>query len=194
MKQFMALALFFMPGGFIARAQMPDIGFKGGVNVYMLHNNNGVNYDNKTGFHAGMLAHIHVNRHFAIQPELVYSEQGAGSVQNGIPNNLQLGYVNIPVLFQYIIEDRFRLEAGPQLGFMVKANQPVDGLIKDRRDLYHTADLSVGMGLGYLNRATGLGIDARCNMGFIDISKDNSMHSYNRVFQLGVFYLFGTVK
>lgn len=194
MKHYIVLAMIVVLFNHMALAQKVNIGFKAGFSSFSFYNSNGVDYNNETGFHAGMLAHIHISNHFAMQPELVYSEQGASSTEDGTTNNLHLGYINVPVLFQYILADRFRVEAGPQLGLMVKADLPVNGIIKDNRSLYHITDLSMGLGLGYLHKSTGLGIDARCNLGLLNINKDNSRHSYNRVFQLGIFYLFGTTK
>src|SRR5688572_25362582 len=83
------------------RAQEMNIGIKGGLNLYNIDNDNNSEYDTKIGFHAGLLAHIHLTRQFAVQPELVYSSQGAKYTIGGIESKLNLGYVNIPVLLQY---------------------------------------------------------------------------------------------
>lgn len=59
------------------RAQETHFGLKAGLNSRSsVKISNGEDYDSKTGFHVGGLAHIHVTRHFAVQPEIVYSTQG----------------------------------------------------------------------------------------------------------------------
>ena len=61
-------------------AQNVNIGTKIGLNSYNIINDNGSSYDSKIGLHAGILGHIHLDGtdgQFALQPELVYSMQGA---------------------------------------------------------------------------------------------------------------------
>ena len=54
-----------------------NLGIKGGLNVYNVYNDNNTKYDQRTGFHFGLLGHIHFDNQWAIQPEIVYSAQGA---------------------------------------------------------------------------------------------------------------------
>ena len=60
-----------------ASAQKINVGIKGGFNQYNIHNDNGAEYDAKSGFHLGLLGHIHLAKQLALQPELIYSAQGA---------------------------------------------------------------------------------------------------------------------
>ena len=83
-----------------ANAQHVNLGIKGGLNFYNIGNDNSSKYDMKTGFHLGLLGHIHLDRSIAVQPELVYSSQGAKYVSNGVEYKLKLGYINIPVMLQ----------------------------------------------------------------------------------------------
>src|ERR671938_526606 len=99
-----------------AYAQHAEFGIKGGVNFANLRNTTADNsIGSKTGFNVGGLAHIHLTRAFAIQPEIVYSAQGA-EYSNG--DKLRLNYMNVPVLAQYMFGDGFRLQTGPQLGIL----------------------------------------------------------------------------
>lgn len=59
-----------------ANAQHPHWGLKGGLNLANLDIHPGDNMDYKVGIHIGGLAHIHLSDHFALQPELMYSNQG----------------------------------------------------------------------------------------------------------------------
>jgi hypothetical protein len=48
----------------------------------------------------------------------------------------------------------------------------------------------LGAGIGYVEPSSGLGIDARYNIGLTDISENTAFKSTNRGFQIGLFYLF----
>ena len=164
-----------------------SLGIKGGVNVYNVHNDDNTKYDPRTGYHFGLLGHIHFDSHFAVQPEIVYSAQGAKIVDT----KYNLDYINIPVLFQYMFDNGFRLQAGPQVGFLVSAKSKNNNDIINIKDNYKPIDFGVSIGASYVFPPTGFGIDARFNIGLSDINKNSAVNSTNRGVQLGVFYIFG---
>jgi hypothetical protein len=166
------------------------LGIKGGVNIAGLQVENADDYDTKVSFHAGGLAHIHINRHFAIQPELVLSGQGAKyTSQANNTTKANLTYLNIPVLAQYMFGDGFRLETGPQLGFLLSAKNKFADVTVNVKDSYKTTDVSWAFGVGYLSDM-GLGVDLRYNLGLSNINDASGADVYNRVFALGLFYQF----
>jgi hypothetical protein len=57
-------------------AQNSSIGLKAGVNISNL-NNSGTDMGSKVSFNGGLLAHVHLAPSLALQPEVVYSGQGA---------------------------------------------------------------------------------------------------------------------
>ncbi|MDQ3277700.1 MAG: PorT family protein, partial [Bacteroidota bacterium] len=84
-----------------AKAQAPvQFGLKAGANLATLTNNANMDVDHRTGFHAGALAHIHLGSSFALQPEVMFSAQGAEYTNN---RRDKINYVNVPVLGQYMI-------------------------------------------------------------------------------------------
>ena len=166
-----------------ASAQSVNIGIKGGLNMYTINGTNDASYDTKTSFHIGLLGHIHMADHFALQPEIMYSSQGA---KYGSNLSLDLNYVNIPLLFQYMFDNGFRLQAGPQLSLLAGAK--TDG--QDVKNNFKGTDIGLTIGASYVHSPSGFGVDARYNHGLTNISDSNSIDSYNRGFQLGVFYLF----
>src|SRR6476660_6239978 len=113
MKKLFMIAVCVTASGFLF-AQPPDVhfGLKGGVNIASLNVENGVDFNSRASLYIGGLAHIHVSPHFAVQPELYYS--GQGGKDGG--ETVRLGYLNIPVLLQYMAGNGFRLQTGPQLG------------------------------------------------------------------------------
>jgi hypothetical protein len=177
-----AVMLLLIRGAF---AQHVEYGIKGGVNFANLSNDAADNKaDTKTGFHLGGLAHIHLTRSFAIQPEIVYSTQGA---EYG-DDKLKLNYINIPVLAQYMFGNGFRLQTGPQVGILTTSEYE-SGKTETDVDNFSNADLSWSFGASYVGRS-GLGIDARYNLGLTDVTKSNATDYQNRVWQVGLFYQF----
>ncbi|HRO70117.1 MAG TPA: porin family protein [Chitinophagaceae bacterium] len=169
----------------LVKAQQTHFGIKAGVNLSSVGIDGGDDYNSKAGLHVGGLAHIHISRQFALQPELVFSMQG-GKDDNV---KLKLNYINVPLLAQYMTNDGFRLQTGPQLGFLVSAERKIGDVEVDVKDDLSTVDFSWAFGAGYLF-SSGFGIDARYNLGISNISDDNSFEARNSVFQFGIFYQF----
>ncbi len=173
------------------KAQHVEFGVKGGLNVSTFHSSKGDDVNSRASVYAGGLAHIHLSRHIAIQPELVYSSQGAKQDIGDNNYTWRLNYINVPVLFQYMVDNGLRFETGPQLGLLAGARVKSGGTLTDIKSSYTTADFSWGIGAGYLFVPTGLGIDARYNFGLNNIDNTGSADKlYNRVFQVGLFYQF----
>jgi hypothetical protein len=170
-------------------AQNVNFGIKGGLNLYNISHDTNDAYEQKTGFHFGILAHIHLAKQFAMQPEIVYSVQGAKYTVGNTETDINLDYVNVPVLFQYMFDNGFRLQAGPQVGFLNKAKSRTNDVNTVIKDNFEPIEFALALGVGYVHPPSGFGIDARYNAGLSTISK-NGADSYNRGIQLGVFYLF----
>jgi hypothetical protein len=169
--------------------QNTSFGIKAGYNSSNLEVNNSDQWDAKSGIHFGALAHIHITSHFAVQPELVYSCQGGETPAS----KFKYGYLNVPVLLQYMINDGFRLQTGPQIGFLVSAKQETGDVEVDVNDQLNAIDISWSFGGGYLF-SSGLGIDLRYNIGLNNISDVTNVTAKNRVFQAGLFYQFNKPK
>jgi hypothetical protein len=173
-----------------ATAQHVNFGIKGGVNLYNIHNDNNAGLDNSIGLHLGLLAHIHMAQKFALQPELVFSMQGANYKNGNSDTEINLNYVNMPLLFQYMFDNGFRLQAGPQLGFLVNAKSKIGNTSTDTKDNFKGVDLGASVGMSYVSPPSGFGFDVRYNIGLSNINENSSVNSNNRGLQLGVFYLF----
>ena len=178
-----------------AKAQEAHFGIKAGMNASSL-NSSPANSDMQTkiGFNAGVLVHIHVkNAQWAIQPEAYYSSEGAKSKSNN-DSKTDLGFLNIPVLAQYMFDNGFRIEAGPQIGFLLNAKSKVNDVSTDIKDDFRSTAFSIPIGVGYLT-SSGLGFDARYNFGINDLSKTpDGAKLHSNVFQFGLFYQFSDPK
>jgi hypothetical protein len=193
----MKKTIFFMAALFVminAKSQGVHFGVKGGLNASSLNSSpSNDDMQTKIGFNAGVLAHIHTgNQFWAFQPELYYSSEGAKSKANN-DNKLDLGYLNLPVLIQYMFDNGFRLEAGPQVGFLMNAKNKVGSTSTDVKDDLNGAVFSIPAGIGYLT-STGLGFDARYNFGISNIYKESTTKVHSNVFQFDVFYQFSHTK
>ena len=180
---------------FGANAQMKaHFGVKAGMNASELHVKNAeTKMDTKIGFHVGALAHIHSHgSQFAFQPEVIYSLEGAKykTSNNKVSNNLH--FINVPLLAQYMFDNGFRIEAGPQVNLLVAAKSKVNGNTSDIKDGYKTASLSLPVGIGYLT-SSGLGFDARYSFGLTDLSEAGNKLTGNN-FQFGIFWQFSDPK
>src|SRR5678816_387438 len=103
---------------------------------------------------------------------------------NGVSDEhvLSLNYINLPVQLQYMFDNGFRLQTGPQVGFLAG----VKDKIGDNETGYFTSqdfktvDFSWSAGLGYLS-TSGVGVDARYNFGISDINNVGSNVLHNNV-------------
>ena len=188
----MALGAF----SFAAQAQTPDLklGAKAGVNFANL-----TNADMKTSFHIGVLAEIFINEKFSVQPELLYSAQGAIKKEGGIEHEASLDYINIPIMAKYYLMDGLSVQAGPQVGFLVKAEDKISGggesMTVDSKDAYQSVDFGLNLGAGY-ELPMGVFFDARYNLGLSKVNKKSESEMIERkdikngVIQVSVGYKF----
>lgn len=184
MKQ-ISLIVLAMATAFAVHAQSA-VGLKGGLNLSSV-----TNRDMKLGYHVGMLAHLHMGPKWALQPEVVYSNQGAEyELSNARDYKLNLNYINVPFLFQYMAGNGLRLQTGPQVGFLTSVTDKVEGgqLNAVNKDDFKETDFSWSFGVSYLGRSN-VGFDARYNLGLTDINATGPAKIKNNVGQIGVFML-----
>lgn len=178
-------------------------GVKGGVNFATL-NGDIESPDSRTSFHVGLLAEFPIASIFSLQAEVLYSGQGAeysvpyatGNILNPIGTRdveLQLDYINVPVLAKFYVIKGLSLEAGPQFSFLVNDEWDTDpeGNNGDSpspiRQTAKTFEFGVVGGLTF-QTDMGLFATARYNQGISDIADD--LNVQNSVFQIGVGYKF----
>lgn len=162
-----------------------EFGIKAGINAANFKIDPSFNSNSRVSLHLGGLAHVHVSEHFAVQPELMISGQGANYEGN---NEDKFTYLNLPLLAQAMFGDGFRLETGPQLGLLLNAKSKNGNAESDIDNNFRKGDVSWAFGGGYLSHS-GLGVDVRYNLGVSNISK-LTPDVKNRVWQFGLFYQF----
>lgn len=170
----------------MAQNDRVNFGLKAGVNLANLNVEDYDETEMKLGMYGGALAHIHITPNIGLQPEVVYSTQGA---KDGDTKWL-IDYVNVPIMLQYMFNNGFRIETGPQVGFLTRAKIEVDDEELDIKDDLKKTDISWGFGLNYLS-TSGIGVGARYNLGLTDINEDDAGNKItNQVFQVGLFLMF----
>ncbi|MBD0331114.1 MAG: PorT family protein [Chitinophagaceae bacterium] len=185
-------------------AVQPRFGLRAGVNLATLEidddSQSNINTNNKTTFHGGVFVNIPVGGMFRFQPELSYSRQGSKVDYPDVPTGTvntewDFDYINLPLMLQWQSTGGFFVELGPQIGFLLKAEDEESG--EDIKDDLKKIDFGANAGIGYLSRI-GLGINARYDYGFSNIfDDDNTSGDFklrNRVIQLGLVYHFGANK
>ncbi|PWK17383.1 porin family protein [Xanthomarina spongicola] len=226
MKKVLLTAAIAVFGFTSMNAQNVSFGAKAGMNVATIGGDFGNYYDyyegdatdnvkSRVGFHVGGLAEIMISEKFAIQPEILYSSQGFkteysyGSERE--ESNVNLSYLNLPVMAKFFPIENLSVEAGPQVGFLLSANEdyeytdsdfPEDNVSGDRdvKDSVKGVDFSMNIGVGY-KLDMGVFFQARYCFGLSEVDDtgyyddesyyDNySFSRKNRVFQLSVGYMF----
>jgi opacity protein-like surface antigen len=177
--------------GFAVHAQNVDFGLKGGLNLASWTNNsNGAGYQNRLAYHVGGLAQINVSPQIAVQPEVVYSSQGTKYTLGTSEHSLGLNYINIPVMLKARIGSGVYAEAGPQIGFLTSVSDKVNSTETNfftTQDFKNT-DVALGFGLGFQG-SSGIGVDARYNLGLTNINNAGSTNIKNNVLQIGLFFM-----
>ena len=193
-KVFLGLGIVLGTMAFAQSTAGPRFGIKAGGNLSDLTNLD--REKSKIGFYAGVFMNAPISSDFSIQPEVVYSQQGAKFKDFGNVTDLKknLGYINVPVMVQYNATPDFYLEAGPEFGFLVDAQDKgkVNGVSykSSGTDGLNTFNFGMGLGAGY-RFTPNLSINARYTAGFTNIVKDNGGDSVkNNNFQLGLGYTF----
>jgi opacity protein-like surface antigen len=170
-----------------------SFGVKGGVNFSSMTGEDIDNPDSRTSFHVGALVEIPVSDMFSVQAEAMYSGKGFDFEYEGTDGDnaeLQLDYIDVPVLAKIYVTKGLSIEAGPQISFLI--NEELDSNPNsDSGDVDLDSAESVDFGLaGGLSFQTDMGIFAtgRYSYGLSEIYKDVDVHNTN--FQIGIGYKF----
>jgi hypothetical protein len=138
------------------------------------------------GMHAGAYVTWMFSEHLGLQPEVMYSAQGA---KNG-DYKFKVNYVNIPVLVRYNVNDLLSFHAGPQFGILTSAKEGTTET--DVKDQVKGSDMGVAAGVG-IDLPMKLNFSFRFIQGLSNINEANSsvtQKNYNLQFSVG-YTLFG---
>jgi hypothetical protein len=135
------------------------------------------------------MAEISINDKFSVQPELLFSTQGADAEVGD--DTFNLSYINLPIMAKYYATEALSIEVGPQIGFLVNAELEELGETIDIDENTQGIDFGLNLGLGY-KLASGLNFSARYNLGLSKVfdSEVEDLDVNNSVFQFSVGYFF----
>ncbi len=173
-----------------------SFGVKGGVSLATIVSNND-DYETpnaRTSFFAGVTAEFPITDKFSIQPEVLYSQQGAEIKNDGLLGDnrieYQIDYINVPVLAKIYLVEGLSVEVGPQFSF--KVNEEIDGNVDSNSgdtplDRVENFDFGVAAGLTFQTKM-GIFATGRYARGFTDVIENVDLQ--NSVFQIGLGYKF----
>lgn len=175
---FLTIALLFLVAN--TQAQLLQIGAKAGLN-YANFSGTTIQTDAITSYHGGLIAEIKLLDKFAIQPELLYTTQGAtyntalGDFKN------ELGYIAIPVLAKIYLSKSFSLELGPQASFLLSEKNDFD--VNDA----NTFEFAVDAGLSF-KITKNIFIQGRYVLGLTEVT--SNAEAKNSVIQFSAGLMF----
>jgi opacity protein-like surface antigen len=200
MKKVILAAIAVMAFGF-ANAQDVKFGLKGGINLSSFSGDI-EDASSKVGFQVGGFAEFKLTDKFSIQPELLYSTQGAKFEESEVnyfsKETIKTNYLNVPVMAKYYVANKFSVEAGPQIGFLLSAKykwEEVDYGEKtsgtdDAKDDIKSVSFGLNVGAGY-DFTENVSVGVRYNFGLSNISDfDSDAKIHNNVVSLSVGYKF----
>jgi hypothetical protein len=188
------LALVLMAGiSFASAKAQVQFGLKAGANFATQSGSDAVGAKTLVGFNGGAFLRLPVAPHISVQPEIMYSGQGASYDGSGGTETDHSHYLNIPILLKFSHGSGFYAETGPQVGFLMSAHAKFNGNSMDIKQYYNSADFAWVFGVGYKIPMSPIGIDFRYNVGISNVedrSANNTTGSVrNDVLQLGLTYV-----
>ncbi|HEY6900613.1 MAG TPA: porin family protein [Puia sp.] len=154
------------------QAQGVHAGIKAGANLFKV---DGQSFSNefKFGYNAGAFAEIYFDKHWGIQPELMFNQTNyrTGTEFSSIyPHGVndvkgKLNYLSMPLLLSYRPVKALSLLAGPQFGILINQDEH---LIDNGKDAFKKGEFSLvaGAQVNIVNFMAG----ARYVIGLNDIN------------------------
>ena len=216
----------FQPGTFSIQ---PKIGFgvstisnAEDIDVDLGNHTYGIEKVPNVGIHVGVEFEYQAKKWLGIAAGLNYTRQGSawenykvkldGVKLQSFNNNLDLGYINLPIVANFYVVKGLALKTGVQFGFLTDAHirnsvraEMKDGDTKVVNLTEHSTsihkdcekfDLAIPVGISYEFKHHFV-IDARYYFGLLKVNKLEEIgedNSFNRSFQLSFGYKYGLGK
>ena len=157
---------------------------------------------NKAGLFAGGFVNLKIGYRSLLQLELEFMQKGSRHNPNYEEGDfksllIRLAYVEMPLLYQYIISDKFKIEAGPSLAVLIDSFEEYDEVEGDRKN-FRLLHLCLNAGV-YYSLTDKILLNLRTNNSLINIRNQEvtgDVHrlidhgQYNDVLSFSVFYHF----
>lgn len=179
MKKLIFIGLFVVGFTTFSQAQMLKFGIKAGAN-YANFTGSDLQTDAITSYHAGLTAQIKLGEKLSLQPEAIYSTQGASYDNLSEEVKAKLGYISVPLLARIHMGKTISLDLGPQFSYLLSKDVDFDTDINE-------FDFA-GVGGLTFNVTDNFFIQGRYVLGLTEISKNADVK--NSVGQLSVGFIF----
>lgn len=183
MKKIILLASFITLSITSATSQVQiALGLKGGINLASINTSGNItsNYESRTGYHLGAYGLFKFTK-LAIQPEILFTQQGTTGTFNSQDLEANYNYTTIPIVLKLYLVAGLNLQAGVQFGFLGKStgdiyNTATDTITEDVElaSFMKETDFSVPVGVGW-DLPFGLNITARYNIGISDVNEKTGL-------------------
>ncbi|MEL6562275.1 MAG: porin family protein [Bacteroidota bacterium] len=129
-----------------AEGQQFQLGLKTGLNFSTLHFEiREIDiYKPRIGGHIGGSLSLNIGRRSSIKTELLYSTEGARFKEQD--DFIRINRFSIPVLFNYHLTDKLRVESGLGFKFQINARSKSEDELDD---LFTSTDVGISLGLEY---------------------------------------------
>ncbi|WP_136668742.1 porin family protein [Flavobacterium sp. H122] len=179
MKKAILMIMFLLSVQYGVNAQIMKLGLKAGVN-YANFKSSELQTDALTSYHAGLVVNLKLAEKFSIQPEILYSTQGA-SYKNVVDEvKAELGYISVPVMVKVGLGKSLSLDLGPQFSWLASKNVDANTDVEE-------LDFGAAGGLS-LKLTQKLFLQGRYVLGLSEIGKNADIK--NSVGQLSIGYMF----
>ncbi len=139
----------------------------------------------KAGIFAGAFVSLQISEHSVLQMELEYFQKGSRENPDSANNYNQylfrVNYIELPLLYQYIVNKRFKIEAGPSAGFLVGwyEENNYEEIKGANKPASVTFQLNAGL---YVYLTDHLYVNIRTNNSMLNIRSDNATGDILRIF------------
>ena len=199
MRNHYILFSIFLLCAFQSRAQVTfQPGIRAGANFSDLTETN-ASY--KTDFYAGGLLAINFTKRYTLQPEIIYSRQGANNAETYYydfntdmniegRDDISINYISLCATNKFNVYKGFHITVGPTLDFLIDTN-----IHNKESDI----DVAIVTGFGY-KFPSGLALEFRFKKGIADVVNSEYYeggddflfgdYNTNLLFQVGAAYYF----
>jgi Outer membrane protein beta-barrel domain len=139
------------------------------------------------GFHFGLFTKLKLGKKFDLIPELQFSQRGYKIVSGGTKSNLNIGYLELPILLSYSIKF-LSIEIGPNISYRITSTV----------DAYKDFDFGLNGGIRvkltdnfFASSRYYYGISAISEFEFRDVNNQflGKVTEHNRTIQIGIGYI-----
>lgn len=140
----------------------------------------------KAGIFAGGFVNLQISKRSIFQMELEFFQKGSRKNPDAEKNDydqyiFRVNYIEVPFLYQYVVNDRFKLEAGPSMGVLTNyyEEKNTEEIKNGNRPAQFTLQVNLGM---YVSITPRLMFNIRTNNSMLNIRSDNATGDVLRIF------------